>query len=96
MPTFAVDEVAGMTEPTKAVDFSGAVLLEPGSVLISVRGDVVHIQNAQGQTLEVFDITGKDVAKIAIDSNDKTIDLNLRKGCYILRIGKFTKKIAVS
>ena len=44
-------------------------------------------------TLEVFDITGKCVCSVRIDSNDKTVALNLRKGWYILRVAKDKEKV---
>ncbi|EJX02798.1 hypothetical protein EVA_09094, partial [gut metagenome] len=45
---------------------------------------------------EVFDVTGKKVLSVRIDSADKTISLNLRKGCYILRVAKQTRKISIA
>lgn len=63
---------------------------------ISVQGNKARIVNAQGEELVIFDITGKKVASFYIDSNDKTIVLNLKKGCYILKVNKITRKVLFS
>lgn len=73
--------------------YGSSLLVEPS---LTVRGNVLHIQNAQGSALEVYDVTGKRVILQSIESNDKTVTLNLNKGCYIVRIGKLTRKISLS
>lgn len=96
LPTFAADESEGLPAPAAEVAVTADAMGEPGGVSLTVRGDVAHVQNAQDLYLEVYDITGKEVIRIRIESNDKTYDLNLRKGFYILRVGKLTKKISIS
>lgn len=70
--------------------------VEIGEPELEISGNAVSVKNAQGQRLEVYDVTGKRVLSVYIDSNDKTLTLNLRKGCYILRVGKLTRKVALS
>lgn len=62
---------------------------------IVMKGSTLFIGNANGNILEIFSLTGNKVASIRIDSNEKTIDLNLKKGCYILRIDKVVRKITI-
>lgn len=62
---------------------------------LTVRGNTIQIQNAQGNELEVYDITGKLIVSVAIDSNDKVVKLNLRKGFYIVKVGKLTRRISL-
>lgn len=69
---------------------------QESDVKIVVEDNQVHILGAQGAILEIYDVTGKRISAYRIDSNDKTITLNLGKGCYILRVGKTTRKIALS
>lgn len=65
-------------------------------VVIIATESTVHVKNAEGQVLEIFDMTGQKVAVIKIDSDSKTIPLNdMKKGCYILRIGKTVRKIYI-
>ena len=62
---------------------------------ISVDGNVVSIQGGSGMTLEVVSLTGRAVANYKIESPSQRIDLNLPKGCYILKIGKVVRKVTV-
>ena len=65
------------------------------SASISVNGNTIRVANANGEVLEVFNLTGAKVAAIRIDSPDKTLNLNLSKGCYILKVGKVVRKISI-
>ena len=60
-----------------------------------VLGQNVRIQNGFGQMLEVYNVTGVRVASFRIDGDDKTFALNLPKGIYILKVGKFVRKISL-
>jgi len=68
---------------------------EMSAVNLSVNGSKVHVTGADGQTLEVYNLTGVKVATIRIDSNDKAMTLNLQRGCYILKVGKVVRKISI-
>lgn len=60
---------------------------------ISVQGQFVSITGAQGETLEVVSLTGRRMMTIKIDSPAQRIELNVSKGCYILKVGKVVRKI---
>ena len=66
---------------------------QPG---VTVNDRTVYITSAQGETLEVFSLTGKRVASFRIESPSQRIELNVSKGCYILKVGKVVRKITVS
>jgi len=68
---------------------------EISAISLSVNGSKVHISGADGETLEVYNLTGVKVATIRIDSNDKSMTLNLQRGCYILKVGKLVRKISI-
>ena len=72
-----------------------AVEADVNAVAIIVSQNSIRIQNAQGQMLEIYKITGVSIEKIKIDSNDKSYELNLQKGCYILKVGKMVRKISI-
>ena len=70
---------------------TGAELKE---VTVSVSNATVRIANAAGQRLEVYNMAGVKVATAQIDSSSKSIALDyLPKGCYILRIGNYARKV---
>lgn len=66
-----------------------------GGVTFVVEGNSVIVNGAQGQVLEVISLTGRQVAQYSIDSPSQRINLNLSKGCYILKVGKVVRKVAV-
>ena len=62
-------------------------------VTVSVVGNTITVKNAQNLVMEVYDITGKKVAAIRIESNDKTYELSVPRGCYIIKIGSMARKV---
>jgi hypothetical protein len=64
-------------------------------VSISVSGSTVTVSGAQGQTLEVVSLTGRCLLSVKIESPAQRIELNVPKGCYILKIGKVVRKVSV-
>lgn len=68
---------------------------EPQGITINVRESVVQIVGANGETLHVYNVAGIRIKSIKIDGDDKRFELNLPKGCYILKVGKTVRKISV-
>lgn len=64
-------------------------------ITIKTEGRKVHINGAEDETLEVYNIAGVKVASYAIDSPDKTITLSVPRGVYILRVGKVARKVNI-
>ena len=64
-------------------------------ITISVNGQWVTVNGAQGLTLEVVSLTGRQIKTIKIESPAQRIELNIPKGCYILKIGNVVRKVAV-
>ena len=83
-----------MAESAWSQDFSG-----PESEVVETRfyvtGQNVRVQNGSNQMLEIYNLTGVRVAAFRIDSEDKTISLNLPKGVYILKVGQVVRKISL-
>ena len=67
---------------------------EIAEITIAVNGSQLHITNATGQTLEIYNLTGVRVATLRIDSDDKTFNVNLPKGCYMVKVGKVVRKVS--
>lgn len=66
-------------------------------VVITVNGSTLRVTGAEGMTLCIYNIAGgQPVVKSKIDSQDKSFDLNLSKGVYIVQVGnKATRKIVI-
>ena len=75
--------------PTDGIEMSVS------GISLSIKDGNVHIVGANGEVMEIFNLTGTKVATIHIDSNDKTFALNLQKGCYLIKVGKIVRKISV-
>lgn len=65
------------------------------NITITVEGNTVLVSGANGMTLEVVSLTGRQVATYKIDSPSQRIELNHPKGCYILKIGKVVRKVTI-
>lgn len=65
------------------------------TVQVTVKGRSIRVQHAQGSTMEVYSVTGAKVKSVSIDSNDQTVNLNLGKGCYIVKVGNVARKISL-
>ena len=74
---------------------TAGVCWELSATSIVVKGSTLSVYNANGNILEIFSLTGTKVATIRIDSNEKTVDLSLKKGCYILKVNKVVRKISI-
>ena len=65
------------------------------NVVISVSESTIHVSGGAGQMLAIYDLAGVRVVYFKIDSAEKHFDLGLPKGCYIVKVGKVVRKIAV-
>ncbi len=69
--------------------------IEVEGISISIDNGVLHVSGAEGQTLQIYKITGVGVMSVKVDSDDRYYTLNLAKGCYIVKIGKIARKISI-
>lgn len=74
---------------------SDAVENSLSGITLTVNGTKVHVTGANGENMEIFNLTGVKVSSISIDSADKSLTLTLAKGCYILKVGKVVRKISI-
>ena len=64
-------------------------------VTMVVEGNTVTVNGAEGLVLEIISLTGRKVAQYEINSPSQRIELNLTKGCYVFKIGKVVRKVAI-
>lgn len=66
------------------------------NIQIAVVGQsIIHVTGANGLNMEIYNVAGVCVKSIRIDGADRHLDLNLQKGCYIVKIGKIVRKISI-
>ncbi|MBO4826145.1 MAG: T9SS type A sorting domain-containing protein [Prevotella sp.] len=65
------------------------------NINISVNETTLRVTGASGQTLFVYNVAGVRVMSVKIEGADKLIELNLPKGCYIVKVGKVVRKISI-
>lgn len=64
-------------------------------ITIAVQQSTLLVSNAQGETLQVVSLTGNKVMEVKIESPSQRIELDIPKGCYIVKVGKVVRKIAI-
>lgn len=77
---------------------SNAEMMAPadeGKAKIVVNQSTVTVEGLAGKTLEVVSLTGRHVMKTKIESNSQQIELNVPKGCYILKIDNIVRKVSI-
>lgn len=72
-------------------------IIEPDlqPISVSANNSRLHVVGANGLMLKVYNVAGVCIWDIRIEGNDKYYDLNLSKGCYIVKVGKVVRKISV-
>lgn len=72
-----------------------SIEMTTSGITITVSGNVVRVNGASGESMKVFNLTGVEVVSVRIESNEKTVSLNLPKGCYLIKVGKIVRKISI-
>ncbi len=73
----------------------GGVETELEALQLTVNGTQVRVCGGAGQQLEIYDLAGIRVSIIKIDSDDKTFQLHMQRGCYFVKIGKLVRKVSI-
>ena len=85
----------GVAPSIAHVQMDEPIEAEMETVTLTIQEGKAHITNAEGKTLEIYNLTGVRVARIRIDGNDKQITLNLTRGCYIMKVDKVVRKVTI-
>ncbi len=65
-------------------------------IAITVRGNQLRVQRADGLSLSVYNITGVKVATHRVDGDDFSLTLNVERGIYIVKVGKVVRRITIA
>ena len=86
----------GSAQTAVAVPLMELIEVEQQGALITLTdNNVLHITGGAGQILEIYNVAGVKLSSTKIDSQEKRVDLNLTKGCYIVKVGKTVRKISL-
>ena len=74
--------------------FAGVMeLIDEQDVDVVYSEGSLTVTGAEGCVLQIITVTGNVVMNKRIDSPEQKIELNIPKGCYILKVGKVVRKI---
>ena len=86
---FPIKAMASMSSAIEVIDN------EIQNVNITVSDSKIQVSGANGEVLQVYNLAGVLVKVVKIEGADKRFDLNLPKGCYIVKVGKTVRKISI-
>ena len=86
---------APITATSLFLDPAPAAQVDGPSITISVEGKTVIVPGAQGKVLQVISLTGNILESYNIESPNERVNLNLTKGCYILKVDKVVRKVSI-
>ena len=92
---FFLGLMLGMPAKAEAAAMIEVIDTEIQNVSLSVNESVLHITGANGMVLHVYNVAGVRVMGVKVEGADKRIELNLPKGCYIVKVGKLVRKISI-
>ena len=94
---FSAILLIGIPQVTKAETSIEIVDMEADfqNISISINDNILHVTGANGQVLHIYNVAGVRVMSIKVEGQDKRIELNLPKGCYIVKIDKVVRKISI-
>ena len=77
-------------------DYAAGVMdFQDNEVVISFSQGYLYVSGGEGMTLEVVSLTGKKILEQQIDSPAQKFELNIPKGCYIVKVGKVVRKVSI-
>lgn len=74
---------------------AGIMDFQDSEVTISYSQGSVYVSGGEGLTIEVVSLTGNKVFEEVITSPSQKFDLNIPKGCYIVKVGKVVRKVSI-
>ncbi len=87
----------GVAVPVTAVADTSIEIIdnEVQTINVAVSESTIHVTGANGQIMHVYNVTGMKLMSVKIEGQDKKVEINLPKGCYIVKVGKVVRKIYI-
>ncbi len=69
---------------------------EAQEINVSVSGRTLRVTGAARMTMKIYYVTGTQAASYVIESEDQLVATELVKGIYVVKVGKFVRKLTIS
>ena len=63
--------------------------------IATVSESTLRVTGASGLMLTIYNVAGVHVQSFRVEGADRHYELNLPKGCYIVKVGKVVRKISI-
>lgn len=64
-------------------------------VSIVYSSSILRVTGAEGEVMQVYNVAGVRVMSVKVEGADMSYELSLPKGCYIVKVGKYVRKISI-
>ena len=81
--------------PQDACAASSIEIIDNDIATISVSESTLRVTGASGLMLTIYNVAGVHVQSFRVEGADRHYELNLPKGCYIVKVGKVVRKISI-
>ena len=83
--------------PVSATASQGGEIVDNSvqGVSIVYSSSILRVTGAEGEVMQVYNVAGVRVMSVKVEGADKSYELSLPKGCYIVKVGKYVRKISI-
>lgn len=83
--------------PLSATASQGIEIVDNSVQGISIvySSSILRVTGAEGEVMQVYNVAGVRVMSVKVEGADKSYELSLPKGCYIVKVGKYVRKISI-
>ena len=83
--------------PVSATASQGVEIVDNSvqGVSIVYSSSILRVTGAEGEVMQVYNVAGVRVMSVKVEGADKSYELSLPKGCYIVKVGKYVRKISI-
>lgn len=64
-------------------------------ITVTFDTSAIRVTGANGQTLDIYNVAGMKVMSTRVEGDDWHVNVSLPKGCYIVKVGTFVRKISI-
>lgn len=86
--------MAPATASANQMYVAGVMDFQSGDITVTCVERTLSITGAEGQTVQIVSLTGRVVFESIIDSPAKKFELDIPKGCYIIKVGSLVRKFS--